>query len=120
MVLGDGAAWIWHLAQEHFPRAVHIMDLWHAREHVWKVTNAVYGRGKPLAAIWAPQGCEWLSEGNVERLILAIEDLPSMAPETQASRSVAAIEADYFRTNAKPHALSHFSRTRHASGKWNC
>jgi hypothetical protein len=47
IVLGDGATWIWHIAQEHFPSAVHIVDIWHAREHIWKVANAVYGNGKP-------------------------------------------------------------------------
>ncbi len=101
VVLGDGAAWIWRLAQEHFPQAVHIVDLWHAREHVWKVANAVYGRGKQPAATWAKQACDWLSEGNMEVLIHAIEDLPPIAPEAGASRSVPEIEADYFRTNAK-------------------
>ncbi len=99
VVLGDGAAWIWRLAQEHFPQAVHIVDLWHAREHVWKVANAVYGRGKQPTAIWAKQACDWLSEGNSKLLINATLNLPSIAPEAGASRSVPEIEADYFRTN---------------------
>jgi hypothetical protein len=101
VVLGDGAAWIWRLAQDHFPQAVHIVDLWHAREHVWKVANAVYGRGKQPAATWAKQACDWLSEGNIELLIHAIEVLPPIAPEAGASRSVPEIEADYFRINAE-------------------
>ncbi len=41
VVLGDGAVWIWRLAAEHFPGAVQIVDIWHAREHVWKVARAV-------------------------------------------------------------------------------
>src|SRR6266851_6315946 len=33
VVLGDGAVWIWRLVAEHFPKAVQIVDIWHAREH---------------------------------------------------------------------------------------
>jgi len=101
VVLGDGAVWIWKIAQEHFPHAVHIVDIWHAREHVWNVANAVYGVGKPETAFWAKQACEWLNEGAIERLLQEIEALPPIAPAAGASRSVPAIEADYFRTNAK-------------------
>jgi hypothetical protein len=50
VVLGDGAAWIWRLAAEHFPEAVQIVDLWHAREHAWKVARAVFGSSTPQAA----------------------------------------------------------------------
>ena len=34
IVLGDGAVWIWNLADELFPAATQIVDLYHAREHV--------------------------------------------------------------------------------------
>lgn len=102
VALGDGAPWIWKLISEHFPQAVQIVDLWHAREHVWKVARAVFGRtATPTAAAWAKQGCELLCKGKVEELIQAIEQLPPVAPEPGASRSVPAIEADYFRTHAE-------------------
>jgi hypothetical protein len=32
VVMGDGAEWIWNLAQQHFPGAVQIVDLYHARQ----------------------------------------------------------------------------------------
>ena len=32
-VLGDGAPWIWNLTEEHFPGAIQIVDLYHARQH---------------------------------------------------------------------------------------
>ena len=34
VILGDGAAWIWNLAGQHFPAATQIVDLYHAREHL--------------------------------------------------------------------------------------
>src|SRR5207248_6948951 len=32
---GVGARWIRHVVEDHFPNAVHIVDLSHAREHLW-------------------------------------------------------------------------------------
>ncbi len=34
VVLGDGAKWIWNLADEHFPDAVQIVDRFHAKQHL--------------------------------------------------------------------------------------
>jgi hypothetical protein len=43
VVLGDGVAWIWHLAAEHFGERIEIVDYYHATEHIWTVAKAVYG-----------------------------------------------------------------------------
>ncbi len=99
VVLGDGAAWIWRLVAEHFPGAVQIVDLWHAREHVWKVAHAVFGRGTPQEVAWAKSACDLLSEGQIDTLVKRIEQLPAILPEPGAARSIPAIEADYFRSN---------------------
>jgi len=101
IALGDGAVWIWNLIGEYFPQAIQIVDLWHAREHVWKVAHAVFGRTSAKATAWAKQGCDLLTEGAIEKLIQLIEALPPIAPEPGASRSVPDIEADYFRSNAE-------------------
>jgi hypothetical protein len=100
VVLGDGAIWIWHLATEHFPQAVQIVDIWHAREHVWKVARAVFGPNTPQASAWAEQACSRLSQGKIENLVEEIVVLPPVAPEPGASRSVPDIERDYFISNA--------------------
>ncbi len=101
VVLGDGAVWIWNLAAEHFPHATQIVDIWHAREQVWHVAHAVFERGSPKAATWASDACDLLSEGKVEQLVAKITALPQVPPAPGATRSVPAIEADYFRTNAE-------------------
>jgi hypothetical protein len=100
VVLGDGATWIWNLAAEHFPGAVQIVDLWHAREHVWKVAHAAFGTGSPQGAAWAEHACTLLVQGNIEELVTEIVVLPPVPPEPGASRSVAEIERDYFIANA--------------------
>jgi hypothetical protein len=100
VVLGDGALWIWNLAAEHFPGAVQIVDLWHAREHVWKVARAVFGAGSPQGAAWAEHACTLLVQGNIEDLVSEIVVLPPVPPEPGSSRSVPEIERDYFIANA--------------------
>jgi len=101
VILGDGARWIRRLAEEHFPTAVHIVDLYHAREHVWKVAHAVHGPATPAGAAWAKQADERLTHGQIEELVQMIEQLPAIPAEPGASRSVPQIEADYFRSNAE-------------------
>ncbi len=101
VILGDGARWIRRLAEEHFPNAVHIVDLYHAREQVWKVANAVHGPATPQGAAWAKQADERLTHGQIEELVQMIEKLPAIPAEPGASRSIPHIEADYFRSNAQ-------------------
>ena len=101
VILGDGARWIRRIVEEHFPHAVHIIDLYHAQEHVWNVANAVHGPGTPQGAAWAKQADDLLSHGKIEELIELIEKLPSIPAKPDATRSVPEIEADYFRFNAE-------------------
>lgn len=100
VVLGDGAAWIWRLVAEHFPGAVQIVDIWHAREHVWKMARAVFGPNTSEASAWAEHACSLLAEGKIEDLVAEIVVLPPVPPEPGASRSVPEIERDYFISNA--------------------
>lgn len=37
VVLGDGARWIWNIAETHFPQATQIVDWYHASQYVWDV-----------------------------------------------------------------------------------
>jgi hypothetical protein len=42
VVLGDGAEWIWNLADQHFPGAIQIVDLFHARQHLWELARKLH------------------------------------------------------------------------------
>ena len=101
VILGDGAHWIRHVVEEHFPNAVQIVDLYHAREHLWNVANPVHGPGTPQAAAWAKQADELLSHGQIEELVQMIAKLPAIPALPDASRSIPEMEADYFLSNAQ-------------------
>ena len=56
VVMGDGAEWIWNLAALHFPDAMQIVDLYHARQHLWELARRLYpnDEGKQKAWMKAP------------------------------------------------------------------
>jgi hypothetical protein len=108
VVLGDGAHWIRRLVEHHFPNAIHIVDLYHAKEHVWNIANAVYGHGTKPGAAFAKEANDLLSHGKVEQLVELIEKLPPLPAETGSARSVPETEADYFRSNAERMRYSSF------------
>ena len=101
VVIGDGARWIWRLAEEQFPGAVQIVDEYHAREHVWEVARAAFAAEPSQKEGWATHVIDLLSTGQIEEVIRAIERLPPMTPPPGKSRSVADTEAEYFRTNTE-------------------
>ncbi len=100
VILGDGARWIWKLADEQFPGAVQIVDEYHAREHVWKVARAAFAAEPELRDAWATRVTELLGNGQIHEVIAAIERLPALSPEPGKTKSVQDIEAEYFRHNA--------------------
>jgi len=52
VILADGAAWIWNLADEHFDQRVEISDFYHAAEHLHAAATALFA--DPAAATaWA-------------------------------------------------------------------
>jgi len=99
VVMGDGAEWIWNLAAQHFPGAVQIVDLYHARQHLWELVRKLYlnDEAKQKAWIKAHQK-RLLDKGKIEKLVAAISSLRSRNPEVAEKIR---LEADYFRRNAE-------------------
>ncbi len=52
VIIGDGAHWIWEMAQEQFPGSIEILDFFHLSEYVWKVAKAAYPKGEPKQFDW--------------------------------------------------------------------
>ena len=72
VVLGDGALWIWNLAEEHFPGATQVVDLYHAKGRLWNVAKAIYGAGSDLAEQWAKQRRDELDDGKIDDILAAL------------------------------------------------
>lgn len=70
--LGDGAPWIWNLADEQFPGPIQIVDLYHAKGHLWDTAKAIYGAGSDLGEQWAKRRRDELDEGKIEAVLAAL------------------------------------------------
>jgi len=52
VVMGDGAEWIWNIRQEQFPGAIEIVDLFHARQHLWDLGAKLHPRDEAAKRRW--------------------------------------------------------------------
>lgn len=98
IVLGDGAPWIWGIAEEHFPGAVQIVDLYHAREHLAELAKLVYGPASAAAKDWAVARRQELDAGEVEQVVAALRRL---RPRRTEGREAMRRAVSYFETNAE-------------------
>lgn len=62
VALADGQPWIWKEFEINFPDATQILDLWHLMEHVWALSNALFGEGSGRTDRWAEDACILLKE----------------------------------------------------------
>jgi hypothetical protein len=108
VVMGDGAEWIWNLAALHFPDAIHIVDLYHARQHLWELARRLYPNdaGKQRAWMQAHQK-RLLDKGKIEKLVGALRSIKSNNPEVAEKIRT---EADYFERNAERMRYPRFRR----------
>ncbi len=96
-VVGDGAPWIWNVAEEHFGARTEVVDFYHACEHIWTVARALAGADAAAAKAWADARIEELRKegGAPVRAALA----KARAPTAEAAEIVRR-ERGYFATNA--------------------
>ena len=108
VVMGDGAEWIWNLAALHFSDAIHIVDLYHARQHLWDLARRLFPKheGKQKAWMKAYQK-RLLDKGKIEKLVGVLRAIRSSNSEVAENIRT---EADYFERNAERMRYPHFRR----------
>jgi len=96
VIIGDGARWIWNLADTHFGGAIQIVDLYHARQHLYELVKilAVEGEKTKYQIKWLTA----LDEGNVEKIVKEASDL---LPRSGKRRKGAKREINYFKNNKR-------------------
>lgn len=75
IMIGDGAKWIWNVAEMHFPDAIQIVDWYHAVEKLWDLSRIIYGDGSDKGARWVSKLESFLAEGEVEKVIYSLQKL---------------------------------------------
>jgi hypothetical protein len=107
VVLGDGAEWIWNLAEQYFPGAVQIVDLYHARQHLWELTRKLHPNDEVNQKRWMMVQQHLLDKGKIEKLVLALRSIDTATPELAEKIRT---EADYFERNAERMRYPKFRR----------
>ena len=72
VVMGDGSHWIWNIADQHFPGAIQIVDLYHAREHLWDLARKLHPADEAAQKRWLIRKLDWLENGKIEKLTTAL------------------------------------------------
>ena len=85
-LVGDGAAGIWNLADEHFPDAVQIVDHYHANEHLWDLARGLYPDGEDARTKWLEPLAGMLWEGDVPALLSELRSLRVRGKRKEAAR----------------------------------
>jgi hypothetical protein len=108
VVMGDGAEWIWNLASLHFPGATEIVDLYHARQHLWELARRLYPNDEGKQRAWMKvHQKRLLDKGKIEKLVGILRALKSSNSEVAEKIRT---EADYFERNAERMRYPKFRR----------
>ena len=107
VVMGDGADWIWNISQEQFPGAIEIVDLYHARQHLWELGGKLHPQDETAKRRFVMAHQHLLDDGKIEKLVAKLRALSPESPELIASVRT---EANYFERNAKRMRYPEFRR----------
>jgi hypothetical protein len=106
VVIGDGAKWIWNLADEHFPGAVQIVDLYHAKEHLCTFIKTAFPDAEMQAAAQS-ELLPLLETGNIQKLTVNMIRFAACNTDKQEELER---EINYFTTNAERMKYKYFKK----------
>ena len=108
VVMGDGAEWIWNLAGEHFPGAIQIVDLYHARQHLWELARRLHPNDEGKQRAWMKVHQQrLLDKGKIEKLVGVLRAIQCDSPEVAEKIRT---QAEYFERNAERMRYPKFRR----------
>jgi hypothetical protein len=107
VVMGDGAEWIWNIAELHFPGAIQIVDLYHARQNLWEVARKLYPNDEGKQKAWMKMHQKLLDRGKIEKLVDALRAIKSGNAEIAEKVRT---EADHFERNRERMRYPKFRR----------
>ncbi|GAC1353745.1 MAG: hypothetical protein NVSMB4_15460 [Acidimicrobiales bacterium] len=95
VVIGDGAHWIWNVADEHFPKAIQIVDLFHAREKLGLVAKLLFPSAERDRRAWLLARTAELDRGDVATVLRKLGALACHGDVAEEVRKV----TGYFKAN---------------------
>jgi hypothetical protein len=99
IALSDGGAGLEDVVKKFFPRAVCILDFWHAKEHLVELAQACWPEDEPARQSWLDTQCHRLKhEGGTA--VLAMLESMDLSGQSEALREVHRRQVGYFRHHA--------------------
>ncbi len=100
--LADGANWIWNLVTEHFPKAIQILDWFHASEHLMPVAQAAFATAaEQTDCVSAMKQLMW--QGKIDQLIGHCHQLAC-----ESTAKIIEITANYFENHRERMRYDYF------------
>jgi hypothetical protein len=95
LVIGDGAVWIWRLADDRFPEARQRLDFYHAVQHLAAVGRALFGEDKDKLKEWLRPLVQQLKDQSSIKVVRRLEEILASLPQGAAAQAVEK-EVSYF------------------------
>ena len=92
VLLGNGAPWLWSFADGHFADVIQIVDIFHAKGHLFEVAKTIDGPGSDIGERWAGKRHEEFDEGRLDKVSAALRSHGETCEEARKN-------AEYFSTN---------------------
>ncbi|MBC8095226.1 MAG: hypothetical protein H7Y43_05395, partial [Akkermansiaceae bacterium] len=89
LVIGDGAVWIWRLADDRWPQARQRLDFYHAVQHLAAVGRAVFGDDKARLKNWLKPLARQLKNESSIKVIGQLEQALAGLPAGPAAQAIA-------------------------------
>jgi hypothetical protein len=88
VVMGDGASWIWRMADEEYPNAIEILDFFHVAEYVWDVARAQHPEQQEKQKAWVDVQLKLLKESKWQDVVAGLDALKARPPTQEAAQSL--------------------------------
>jgi len=104
--VADGAAWIWAQAERRFPDSAHVVDWYHAKQHLCEVAKLMNHADPSSIAGWVQAQSDRLYHGNITDLIAVCtaHANPNISPDDVDK------QLNYFRTHLQRMQYADFQR----------
>jgi hypothetical protein len=99
LVIADGAAWIWRLADDRFRAAHQRLDFYHAVQHLAAVGRALFGEDKDKLKAWLRPLARQLKSQSSLKVVNQLEEILSQLSAGPAAEVVQK-EVNYFHEHA--------------------
>jgi hypothetical protein len=85
VIIGDGAKWIWNWAEDNYPGAIHILDVYHAKEKLVIFARHQFGEDAERKC-WINKQCQRLMNDEAEEVMNQVRSCRAKSKEASMAK----------------------------------